>query len=72
MNALISSALWNEKFFCVFRTFWIAEDKCRVFEDCMQGGWVVFSLFYAEKHISRGRRSDVMGKSGVYKERARA
>ena len=55
MNALISSALWNEKFFCVFRTFWIAEGKCRGFEDCMQGGWVVFSLFYAEKHISRGK-----------------
>ena len=33
---------------------------------------MVFSLFYAEKHISRERRSDVRGKSEVYKERARA
>ena len=61
-----------KSFFYVFRTFWIAEGKCRDFEDCMQGGWMVFSLFYAEKHISRERRSDVRGKSEVYKERARA
>ena len=28
---------------------------------------MIFSLFYAEKHISRERRSDVRGKSEVYK-----
>ena len=43
-------------FFCVLRTSWIAEGKCRAFEDCMQGDWVFFSLFYAEKHISREKK----------------
>ena len=50
-----------KSFFYVLRTFWIAEGKCRGFEDYMQGGWVVFSLFYAEKHISRGKKERCEG-----------
>ena len=50
-----------KSFFCVFRAFWIAEGKCRGFEDYMQGDWVDFSLFYAEKHISRGKKERCEG-----------
>ena len=43
-----------EKFFCAFRTFWIAWANVGVLGEWGKGTGVVFLRFYAEEHVLRG------------------